>query len=125
MSLSDNQPTTPAGLQSTKALLTQRGFSRNFKRVKSENSRTAKYRYEFQFFGDRLTRELDDESKRSWYMKLAKNENRALLEAALRFVKGAKVRNKGAVFTSRFYKLKKAAEAHKLVNSGGVGKQPK
>lgn len=64
-----------------------------------------KLKYEFQAYGQRLAEELNDLAKVTLYMKLAKEEDRSLLERAKEYVLGAsKVRNKGALF---MYKLKK------------------
>ena len=46
--------------------------------------------YEFQAFGNRLAQELRDEKHRSLYIKLAKSEDRVLLEQARDFVTGQK-----------------------------------
>ena len=66
------------------------------------------YRYEFQVFGDRLTRELDDEQHRGLYMKLAKHEPRGLLEQALYFVRDASAHKKAALFMWKLGQLKQA-----------------
>ena len=66
-------------------------------------------KYEFQAFGQRLAEELNDLRKVTLYMKLAKEEERSLLEQAKEFVLGANnVRNRGALF---MYKLKQLREA--------------
>lgn len=102
---------TKSDLDSTRVLLKQRFSSRQFNGFQSRNLTQSNYRYEFQVFGDRLTRELDDEAHRGLYMKLAKYERRDLLESALTYVKGARVRSKAKVFMARFYALKKAYTA--------------
>jgi len=62
---------------------------------------------EFQDFGYRLATELDDLKHKSLYIKLAKNEDRGLLEAARRFVIDAEhARNKGSLFMWKLKKLK-------------------
>lgn len=53
---------------------------------------------EFQAFGVHLAEKLEDERKKSLYIKLAKQIPRAILEQALRFVVDSKARNKGALF---------------------------
>jgi hypothetical protein len=53
---------------------------------------------EFQAFGVHLSEKLEDERKKSLYIKLAKDIPRAILEQALRFVVDSKARNKGALF---------------------------
>ena len=65
---------------------------------KSQTSEKQSYTQEFQVFGDWLTRELGDEKRRGLYMKLAKNEQRSLLEKALYSIADTKARNKAALF---------------------------
>ena len=66
--------------------------------------------HEFQDYGYRLAMELDDEKHKALYIKLAKEENRALLEEALTFVKDAyEVKNKARLF---MWKVKELREAH-------------
>ena len=64
---------------------------------------------EFQDYGYRLAMELGENKKNvSLYIKLAKEEDRALLEKAKSFVKDAnKVRHKGRLFMWALNKLKK------------------
>ncbi len=63
---------------------------------------------EFQDFGYRLAVELDDLKHKSLYIKLAKNEERGLLEAARRFVIDADhARSKGRLFMWKLKELKK------------------
>jgi hypothetical protein len=62
---------------------------------------------EFQDFGYRLALELDDLKHKSLYIKLAKNEDRGLLEAARRFVIDADhARSKGRLFMWKLKELK-------------------
>lgn len=62
---------------------------------------------EFQDFGYRLAVELDDLKHKSLYIKLAKNEDRGLLEAARRFVIDADhARSKGRLFMWKLKQLK-------------------
>ena len=61
---------------------------------------------EFQDFGYRLAVELDDLARTSLYMRMAKKENRAILEQALSFVSDAQAKNKGALFMWKFKLLK-------------------
>jgi hypothetical protein len=71
---------------------------------KLASRRPARLRHEFQAYGQRLAQELQDYAKESLYMKLAKEEDRTLLEQAREQVLGAAgVRNRGALF---MYKLK-------------------
>ena len=62
---------------------------------------------EFQDFGYRLAHELDDVPHKSLYMRLAKQQDRILLERALSFVADApNVRNKAKLFMWKFKQLK-------------------
>lgn len=61
---------------------------------------------EFQDFGYRLALELDDLEHKSLYIKMAKEENRQLLERSLSFVSDAQAKNKGALFMWKFKQLK-------------------
>ncbi len=66
---------------------------------------------EFQDFGYRLAVQLEDTNRVSLYMKMAKEQNRAILERALSFVSDApNVRNKAALF---MWKLKQLNEEKK------------
>jgi hypothetical protein len=58
---------------------------------------------EFQTFAIHLSKKLNDERRKSLYMKLAKTIPRAILEEALRFVVDSNARNKAALF---MWKLK-------------------
>jgi len=58
---------------------------------------------EFQSFGVYLAQKLQDEHRKSLYIKLAKTLPRPVLEKALRFVVDSNARNKGALF---MWKLK-------------------
>lgn len=62
---------------------------------------------EWQDYGYRLALELGDEKHKSLYFKLAKQEDRALLEEVRLFVKGAiKAKNRGALFMWKLRELK-------------------
>jgi hypothetical protein len=61
---------------------------------------------EFQDFGYRLATELDDLAHKSLYIKMAKEESRALLEAARAFVIDSKARSKGKLFMWKVRELK-------------------
>lgn len=62
---------------------------------------------EFQDFAYRLAVKLDDLEHKGLYMKLAKEEDRWLLEEALKFVSDAKrVKSKGRLFMWKLKKLK-------------------
>ena len=58
---------------------------------------------EFQSFGVHLAEKLQDERRKSLYIKLAKTLPRPALEEALRFVVDSNARSKGALF---MWKLK-------------------
>lgn len=58
---------------------------------------------EYQSFGVHLAEKLQDERRKSLYIKLAKTHPRPVLEQALRFVVDSNARNKGALF---MWKLK-------------------
>jgi len=75
---------------------------------KVEKEKQRRISREWQDYAYRLALELDDEKHKSLYMKLAKEKDRALLEEARNFVKGAReVENKGALF---MWKLKQLEE---------------
>ncbi|KKQ25006.1 MAG: hypothetical protein US40_C0004G0044 [Candidatus Roizmanbacteria bacterium GW2011_GWC2_37_13] len=59
---------------------------------------------EFQAFGVHLTKKLQDERRKSLYIKLSKTIPRPVLEEALRYVIDSNARNKAALF---MWKLKK------------------
>lgn len=61
---------------------------------------------EFQTFAIHLSKKLQDERRKSLYMKLAKTIPRAILEEALRFVIDANARNKAALFMWKLKELK-------------------
>ena len=85
---------------------------------KSQTSEEQSYTQEFQVFGDRLTRELGDEKRRGLYMKLAKNEQRSLLEKALYSIRDVKARNKAALFMWKLGQMReKVAQTPKSRNS--------
>ena len=58
---------------------------------------------EYQSFGVHLCEKLQDEARKSLYIKLAKTIPRPILEQALRFVVDSHARRKGAIF---MWKLK-------------------
>ena len=62
---------------------------------------------EFQDYGLRLAKELDDEEHKSLYIKLAKETPREILEEAKTFIKDAyKVRNKARLFMWKIKEIK-------------------
>ncbi|OGK08455.1 hypothetical protein A2767_00830 [Candidatus Roizmanbacteria bacterium RIFCSPHIGHO2_01_FULL_35_10] len=58
---------------------------------------------EFQSFGVHLAQKLQDERRKSLYIRLAKTIHRTVLEEALRYVIDSNARNKAALF---MWKLK-------------------
>ena len=65
-------------------------------------------KHEFQAFGNRLADELNECKQRSLYIKLAKTDDRALLEVAREFVMGSeKATTKGRLFMWKLSELKK------------------
>lgn len=67
---------------------------------------------EFQDYGYRLAVELNDERNKSLYIKLAKEADRKLLEAARTFVKDAtNVRSKAKLFMWKLTQLKNDSKA--------------
>ena len=76
----------------------------------SKKSLTGDHRnkYEFQAYGNRLAEELNDARHRSLYIKLAKEEDRNLLEAARLYTLGAEnITEKGRLFMWKLGELKK------------------
>ncbi|QHO63033.1 hypothetical protein [Candidatus Chazhemtobacterium aquaticus] len=71
---------------------------------------------EWQDYAYRLALELEDLEHKAIYMRLAKNEDRSLLEEVRIFVRGANAKNKGGLF---MWKLKQLREKKK---DGGVKK---
>lgn len=66
--------------------------------------------YEFQAYGNRLSEEFNDPKHRSLYIKLAKEEDRNLLELAREFVvKQKHIGKKGPLF---MWKLKELKNKH-------------
>ena len=66
---------------------------------------------EFQDYGCRLAEELGESKHKSLYIKLAKTEDRQVLERARSFVKDAQnVRSRGRLFMWKIKELKKEME---------------
>lgn len=79
---------------------------------------------EFQDFGYRLAVALNDMEHKSLYIKMAKNEDRGLLERALSFVSDAEsARNKAKLFMWKFSELKKAQKKEQKQSSKNKAKQ--
>ncbi|TSC83870.1 MAG: Uncharacterized protein G01um101416_1155 [Microgenomates group bacterium Gr01-1014_16] len=70
---------------------------------------------EFQDFGYRLAMELEDPEHTSLYIKLAKTVDRAILEAARRFVIDSNADNKGALFMWKMAQLRQ--DEHVIVKT--------
>lgn len=65
--------------------------------------------HEFQAYGNRLAEELNDKSHRTLYIKLAKNEDRNLLEEArVSVLESKKATTKGRLFMWKLGQLKLA-----------------
>lgn len=70
---------------------------------------------EYQAFGVHLAQKLQDERRKSLYIKMSKTIPRAILEQALRFVIDANARNKAALF---MWKLKEMKAFSKTAPNG-------
>lgn len=66
--------------------------------------------HEWQLYGYRLARWMDDMDRVSMYMKLAKNEDRKMLQKAWDFVKDSNARSKSRLFLWKLAKLRKGEE---------------
>lgn len=79
---------------------------------------------EYQSFGVHLSEKLQDEPRKSLYIKLAKTIPRPVLEQALRFVVDSHARRKGALF---MWKLKElgafSANRTGQLKSAKIGKK--
>lgn len=77
---------------------------------RAENPLTPDHRnsYEYQAYGNRLADELADPKHRALYIKLAKSENRILLEKAREAALASDVMNRGKIFMWKLTELKKA-----------------
>jgi hypothetical protein len=76
---------------------------------------------EFQSFGVHLAEKLQDERRKSLYIKLAKTLPRPALEEALRFVVDSNARSKGALF---MWKLKELGLVGKPKSTNEPKKKP-
>ena len=73
-----------------------------------ELKRDKRNTYEFQAYGNRLAEELGDTKRRSLYIKLAKEADRDLLEAAREYVmRSENATTKGKLFMWKLTELKK------------------
>jgi len=83
---------------------------KSLKQILDAKNKPVKNKYvtkEWQDFGYRLAMELQDPEHVSLYIKLAKNEDRGILEQARRFVIDSNADNKGALFMWKLTELKK------------------
>jgi|SRR3989344_7592360 len=75
--------------------------------LKKFNPLTDKYvSREYQSYGVYLSQKLDDEKRKSLYIKLAKTIARPVLEEAMRFVSDSNARRKGALFMWKLKEMK-------------------
>mgnify|MGYP007118344618 CR=1 FL=1 len=65
-------------------------------------------KHEYQAYGYRLAQELSDFSHKSLYIKLARDEERRILDAALEFVKARDPNNKAKLFMWKLRDLRDA-----------------
>jgi len=78
------------------------------KNVKSD----PRNRHEYQAYGNRLSEEFADPKHRALYIKLAKDEDRNLLEQAREYVmRSERATTKGKLFMWKLTELRKAKEA--------------
>lgn len=81
-------------------------------RYQLETDKQRRISREFQDYAYRLAVELGDEAHKAIYMRLAKNTDRALLEEARIFVKGAvHAKSRGRLFMWKLHQLKEAKKA--------------
>ncbi len=88
-----------------------------FKRYEPKKEDKKYITQEFQDYGYRLAVKLNDLEHKGLYIKMAKEENRQLLERALSFVSDAKAKNKGALFMWKLNELKKESKEKKKQDS--------
>ncbi|MBW6441558.1 hypothetical protein K0B04_01440 [Patescibacteria group bacterium] len=81
-------------------------------------SRDYRCSHEFQAYGNRLAEELGDKKHRTLYIKLAKTEDRSLLEEArISVTSSKKAKTKGRLFMWKVGQLKKEREEKKKSKS--------
>lgn len=94
----------------------QLGFSDLSSMVKKYQQKPEVNKYisqEFQDYGYRLAMELGDEAHKSLYIKMAKEVERGLLEAARSFVIDSNARSKAKLFMWKLRQLKDEKKAKK------------
>ncbi len=73
-------------------------------------------KHEYQAYGNKLSEDLGDPKHRALYIKLAKEEDRSLVEQAREFVmRSENATTKGRLFMWKLTELKKLKEAKKEV----------
>lgn len=80
-------------------------------------------KHEWQLFGYKLAFWLGDMKRISFYMKLAKNEDRVIIQKAWDFVKESKPKSRAGLFLWKLKELKKERaekEAKKAAESAGA-----
>lgn len=78
-------------------------------------------KHEFQAFGNRLADEFGEPDKRSLYIKLAKNEDRNLLEVAREFVmRSENATTRGKLFMWKLSELKREKKEAASKNNKNV-----
>jgi len=76
--------------------------------AKIQDNDVGKYvKHEWQLYGYRLARGLEDPDRISFYMRLAKIENREMLQRAWDFVKESNAKSKSRLFLWKLTLLKK------------------
>lgn len=86
---------------------------KDIKKILQSKNKARDYRnsYEFQAYGNRLAEEFSDTKHRALYLRLAKREDRALLEQAREFVLSQEnVTTRGRLFMWKLSELKKASK---------------
>jgi len=92
--------------------------------AKIQEKNSGKYmKYEWQLYGYRLAMWLEDEKRMSMYMKLAKTEDRVMLQKAWDFVKESNARSKPKLFMWKLAQLRK--EKEERLNSTNKSKNKK
>jgi len=78
--------------------------------LSARDPKKGKYsKHEHQVFGYYLATVLDDVAHKTLYFRLAKEEDRNLLEKALAFVKDSNARSKGKLFMWKLKQLRESA----------------
>ena len=80
---------------------------RSARRIGGQGTRPVYSKHEYQAYGYRLAEEFGDTKHKSLYIKLARDEDRGMLEQALEFVKSRSARNKAKLFMWKLKELRK------------------